>query len=429
MNVVLRAVYTFAFALALPLILLRLMWRSRKEPGYRKHLRERFGRGIPSFDKPVLWLHCVSVGETRAAKPLVDALLARYPDHALLLTHTTATGRATSETLFGERVTRVWFPYDLPWFVNRFLDATQPRLACFMETEVWPNMIAACRRRGIPTLLANARLSEKSFAGYRRFGPLARHAWRSLDAIAAQTESDAARIRALGASDVRVFGSVKFDITAPEAQLTLARTLRERCGMRPIVLAASTREGEEALLLDAWKELGDEASLLVIVPRHPQRFDEVALLARERGFSVARRSENQAVPARVAVLIGDSMGEMFAYYAASDVAFIGGSLLPLGGQNLIEACAVGCPVLIGPHTFNFADIAQLAIASGAARRVANARECVAAALAVAQLSDTRKAMADAGRAFAGAHRGATARHLQLIETLLARSRAVDAPMH
>ncbi|MDP3512056.1 MAG: 3-deoxy-D-manno-octulosonic acid transferase, partial [Sulfuritalea sp.] len=329
--------------------------------------------------------------------------------------HMTPTGRATSEALFGDDVERIYLPYDTPWAMRRFLRHYQPQFGLIMETELWPNLIAACRAAKLPLCLVNARLSQRSAKRYASFPALTREALQGLAAIGAQSADDAARLGALGARDVTVTGNIKFDIEAPPEQLELARELRARCGSRPVWLAASTREGEEALILDAWKRVGaDDTALLVIVPRHPQRFEEVARLAMERGFSVQRRSENAAVAATTRILIGDSMGEMFAFYAAADIAFIGGSLLDFGSQNLIEAAACGTPILIGPSTRNFAEAAREAVACGAARTIVDAGDLVRQVLDLLADDASRRAMGTAGRAFAERHRGATARTLDLI---------------
>jgi 3-deoxy-D-manno-octulosonic-acid transferase len=293
-----------------------------------------------------------------------------------------------------------------------------------METELWPNLIAACRDAAVPLLLVNARLSEKSARRYARFPRLTRGALQGLAAIAASGAEDARRLRELGAAEVAVLGNMKFDIAPPAPQLELGLTFRSRCGGRPVFLCASTREGEEAPILDAWQKVGAggtvNAPLLAIVPRHPQRFDEVARLIAARGFGLQRRSDEQLVAAATQVWLGDSMGEMFAYYAAADVACVGGSLLPFGSQNLIEPCAVGTPVLIGPSTFNFAEAAQAALAAGAARQVADAAALVETALALLADQPARAAMGAAGRAFSAEHRGATARTLALVENVIGK---------
>ena len=409
-----RIAYNLLLLLLLPYAGLHLLWRSCRQPAYRRQVSERFGHYAEAAGVPLIWLHAVSVGETRAAQPLVEALLARYPTHRILLTHTTPTGRETSAQLFGDRVLRAYLPYDFPFAVRRFLKHFRPAIGVLVETEIWPNLVAACRREGVPLLLVNARLSEKSARRYARFAGLTRETLAGLAGLAAQTEEDAGRLRALGATAVAVTGNLKFDTTPPEAQLALGRRLRQRIGTRPVLLAASTREGEEALLFRALARLAPQPALLLLVPRHPQRFDEVAALARRAGLALQRRSEEAAVHAGTTVLLGDSMGEMFAYYAACDLAFVGGSLLDHGGQNLIEACAVGVPVLIGHSTFNFAAASEAAVACGAARRIDSAETLLAEAAALLADPPARAAMAAAGRDFAARHRGATARTLEII---------------
>jgi 3-deoxy-D-manno-octulosonic-acid transferase len=422
-----RFLYTLAAIALLPWAALHLLWRARKQPEYLGHWAERFGffgaAGGREPTRPTIWLHAVSVGETRAAQPLVAALRLRYPAHRILLTHMTPTGRATSEALFGDSVERIYLPYDTPWAMRGFLRHYRPQFGLIMETELWPNLIAACKRAGVPLWLVNARLSARSARRYAKFPALSRQALQGLTAIGAQTAADAARFEALGAARVTVTGNVKFDIAAPAAQLDLGRELRARCGNRPVWLAASTREGEEALILAAWnKALGNglrkvgagATALLILVPRHPQRFDDVARIVAEHGFSLQRRSENAAIEATTEVLLGDSMGEMFAFYAAADVAFIGGSLLDFGSQNLIEAAACGTPILIGPSTRNFAEAAREAVACGAALAIRDADELVAQVDAMLADDQGRQRMAAAGRAFTERHRGATARTLELI---------------
>lgn len=413
-----RFLYNLALLLLLPYVWLHLWLRSRRQPEYLEHVGERFGRYDCSTAQPLIWLHAVSVGETRASVPLVAALQARYPQHRILLTHMTPTGRQASTELLGDGVLRAYLPYDYPFAVRRFLQRFRPAVGIIMETELWPNLVAGCNEAGIPLLLANARLSEKSARRYARFPDLTRGALRGLAAIAAQTEADAARLQALGAPQVEVLGSVKFDILPPPEQIARGEALRQMIGPRPVLLAASTREGEEALLFDALAKqpLGD--ALLLVVPRHPQRFEEVAALAARSGFAMQRRSGTAPVAAQTQILLGDSMGELFAYYAACDVAFIGGSLLDFGCQNLIEACAVGKPVLIGRSTFNFSLAAEQALACGAARQVGSAEELLEVAGALLRDEAARKSMGEAGVGFAARHRGATARTLELVERYL-----------
>ena len=423
-----RLLYSAAWWLVLPMVLGRLWWRGRKEPGYRRHIGERLGfyQHLPRMRQKATWIHAVSVGETRAAQPLVEALLAADASTVILLTHMTPTGRATGESLFskhGARIIQCYLPYDTGWMTARFIRYFAPCMCILMETEVWPNLIAQCAGHDVPVALVNARLSERSFAKAQRFSGLMTEAASRLACVAAQTEADAARLRQLGARDVQVSGNIKFDIELPGDALAQGDRLRQRFGNRPVLLCASTREGEEELILDALKTAGvREDILIVIVPRHPQRFDEVARLIADRGFGMRRRSEpgSEVLPADVRILLGDSMGEMFVYYAACDVAFIGGSLLPLGGQNLIEACAVGKPVLVGPHTFNFKAAVDDAIAAGAAERVGDAAAMLTEAERLLRTESARNEMGIHALAFASRHRGATLRVIQLLQRMSSR---------
>jgi len=412
------ALYSLAWLLALPLAFLYLLWRSRRQPEYRRHWSERLGFGPSLGGQRVIWIHAVSVGETRAAAPIINALLKRHPGHTLLLTHATPTGRATGEELFGERVRQAYLPYDFPLCVAIFLARTRPEMGVIMETELWPNLFRACRKRNIPLLLVNARLSARSAQGYQRFAGLARGALQDLAAIAAQTPADAQRLEALGARHVVVTGNVKFDVTPPADTAQRGEELRRTFGNRFVFLCASTREGEEPLLLEALSKIQTPDLLVVLVPRHPQRFEAVASLLKERGMAFVRRSEQRPVPEDMPVFLGDSMGEMAAYYAAADLCYVGGSLVPLGGQNMIEAAAAGCPALIGPHTWNFMEAAEQAVASGTARRVADAAELGNTILALRDDPPARQRMAEAGRAFAQANRGATEKILGLMEARL-----------
>ncbi len=418
-----RHLYTLMWCLALPLVLARLWWRGRKEPGYRANWTERLGfYGAFQAGPHTLWVHAVSVGETRAAEPLIDALLAAYPDSRIVLTCMTPTGRDTGQALFarhGARVLQAYLPYDIPFMLKRFIAHFEPHVCILMETEVWPNLIAACAGR-VPVALVNARLSARSLRRGQRYGALMTDAARALALVAAQTEADAQRIGSLGAPNVHVTGSVKFDVVVPEAALATGAWLRERIGARAVLLCASTRDGEEAMILDACAPLLALAGapLLVIVPRHPQRFDEVAAMVAARGMSLVRRSQLGADPVQAQVMLGDSMGEMFAYYSACDLAFVGGSLLPLGGQNLIEACALGKPVLVGPHTFNFAQATQEAIAAGAALCVHDSVGLITVACTLLQDAPARAAMGTRALAFAQQHRGATVRTVGLLRHII-----------
>ena len=414
-----RGIYTALLYALLPFIPLRLLWRARKQPEYLQHIAERFGhyRELPT--QPVIWLHAVSVGETRAAAPLVALLRERLPQYQILLTHMTPTGRATSQQLWGDEVLRCYLPYDYPFAVNGFLDHFQPRLGILLETELWPNLVALCAQRNIPVALINARLSRRSARGYARFGALMKGTLEKLALIAAQTDVDGERLSTLFSGQVSIMGNLKFDNVVPAEQVALGEKLRAGFGAnRPVWLAASTRDGEELLLLDVLEKIQTPNALAVIVPRHPQRFNEVAELLKARKIPFQRRSDNAAINPNTKVVLGDSMGEMFAYFASSDVAFIGGSLLPLGGQNLIEACAVGTPVLIGPHTFNFAEATQQAIAAGAALRVTDHVALAAELNRLLADGPRRSAMSAAGLAFTAQHRGASERAYAALVSLL-----------
>ena len=423
-----KLLYTLLLTLATPLILLRLLVRARKQPAYLQNVGERFGLYGPPPTRPLIWLHAVSVGETRAAEPLVKALTATHPEYQILLTHMTPTGRETGEQLFGDQLMHCYLPYDLPACVGAFLRHFRPRVGILMETELWPNLIHASRSAGIPLYLVNARLSERSARRYARAPRLTREVLACLTAIGAQTEADAERLRALGARAVVITGNLKFDRGPRPQDLELgtrlyqllmgeaspaARHSAHEQGERAVFLAASTREGEEELILDAVSKLPQDV-LVVIVPRHPQRFDAVARLLQGRGVRFQRRSDGEPVRHETRVVLGDSMGELFAYYLACDIAFIGGSLLPLGGQNLLEACAAGVPVVIGPHTFNFVEATRLAVDAGAAIRVADAQELGTVLATLLEDSARRKTMGDAGRRLMLQHQGATARTLALL---------------
>ncbi len=365
-----RILYSLAWLFLLPVAFLYLLWRARRQPEYLRHWDERLGAApITPAGQPLIWIHAVSVGETRACEPLARALLARHPQCRLLLTHATPTGRATGADLFGNLISQAYLPYDLPPLVERFLKRSRPDLGIIMETELWPNLFAACQARGLPLYLVNARLSERSARGYARFRRLLAPALASLRGIAAQSPADAARLGRLGAGRINITGNMKFDAPLPADTAAQAEALARLFDARFVWLAASTRQGEERLILKAWQRLDRPDLLLVIVPRHPQRFDEVAAMMRTLDPHMVRRSEARPLKPETRLFLGDSMGEMAAYYATCRIALIGGSLEPLGGQNPIEAAAAGCPILLGPHTWNFQDIAQELVQAGAALRV------------------------------------------------------------
>lgn len=434
-------VYDFVTWLAQPLLRRKLQKRAVAEPGYAHAIEERFGHYSDDVEGTGwLWIHAVSMGEARAAGILIAALRQAEPGVRLLLTHGTATGRAEGAKLLQPGDMQVWQPWDSAEAVARFLDRFQPCIGVLMETEVWPQLTAACAARGIPLVLANARLNAKSLAGAQRLAWLARPAYAALTAVWAQSEADAQRLKTLGAKVEGVFGNVKFDAAPAQDQLFQSRAWRVALG-RPVVMLASSRDGEEKQLLDVLKRLGDEArnakatgqhdtaasglpTVLdvqwLIVPRHPQRFNDVAALIKSAGFTLARRSASAHVPATASVWLGDSLGEMALYYGLADVALLGGSFEPMGGQNLIEAAACGCPVLMGPSTFNFAEAAELALMAGAAQRFIDLQQAVHAALNLVANAPKRETMVHAALAFASSNHGAASRTAAAVLALCAK---------
>lgn len=407
----------------LPFAFARLLWRSRRESGYRHHLAERFSfyAGRPSA--PLIWVHAVSVGETRAAEPLLRALLTEYPDHHLLVTHMTPTGRATGTALFGgeARVYQAYLPYDTLAMMQHFVAHFRPRLCVLIETEVWPCLVQACAAAKVPVALVNARLSERSLRRGQRFAGLLHRTAQQLSLVAAQSEDDARRLEAMGARHVVVAGNLKFDVTMPAAMLQAGDALRRQIGQRPVLLCASTREGEEALLLAGYMKSTLPADfLLMIVPRHPQRFAEVVKLFEDQGLRVVRKSQlrGEALPSDAQLLVGDTMGEMFAYYTACDLAFIGGSLVQTGGQNLIEACACGKPVLLGPHTYNFTQASEEAITQGAAVRVYDAVQVFQVAFDLIVDRQRLQKMSQDAQRFAESEGGATSKIIRQLAGLV-----------
>jgi len=415
--------YSLAWWLLAPLAVLRLAWRSHKQPGYLERLGERYGRYRTVTHATRIWIHAVSVGETRAAAILVDALAVRFPGHRILLTHMTPTGRATGVEIFGSRVERAWLPYDLGFATRRFFAHFRPEFGVILETELWPRLLESAAAADVPVFLANARLSERSARRYASFPKLTRWALGNLGGIAAQSQADADRFTELGAPPPVVTGNIKFDLDVPAEMVERGRAFRERLGDRRVCVVGSTRDGEEALVLDAWAAAAPPAdALLVIVPRHPHRFDEVAALATARGFATQRRSAEEPLAGATRVLIGDSMGEMLAYYAAADVVVMGGSLLDFGSQNLIEACALGKPVVVGPSTHNFEEASKSAIAAGGAVRARDAAAAMGEAITLLDDRPRRLAMGEAALAFAQSNRGAVERLAVWIEERLAAAR-------
>ncbi|MEW8627344.1 MAG: lipid IV(A) 3-deoxy-D-manno-octulosonic acid transferase [Candidatus Thiodiazotropha sp.] len=418
-----RYLYTLLLMLLAPLYPLRLFWRARKAPAYRERWLERFGVFDPPEGQEGIWIHAVSVGEVQAIAPLVGRLLDRYPDHRLLITTTTPTGADRVKALFGNDVAHRYAPVDLPWVVERYLQAYRPRLLILVETEIWPNLIYHAKRERIPTLLANARMSVRSARGYHKLAGLTRQALRNLTLIAPHAEADAERFHTLGArpEQLEVIGSIKYDIHLPGSLLERADVLRREWGAaRPVWIAASTHEGEDELVLQAHMEvrrhIGD--ALLVLVPRHPERFDRVAQLVEESGFSLVKRSQQACCDEETGVFLGDTMGELTLFIGASDAAFIGGSLVPHGGHNILEAAAQGVAVVFGPHMFNFNEIKELFMQQQAAIEVESAE---ALAEQITQwLSDAseRSRIGEAGRELVDKNRGALDRLTRLIEQLL-----------
>jgi 3-deoxy-D-manno-octulosonic-acid transferase len=430
----------------LPIVLLRLWWRGRKDPGYRQSIAERFGFGL-RIRPGAIWIHAVSVGETRAAQPLIEAYVQQ--GKSILLTCMTPNGRRTGAAIFAEaiaqgRLQQVYLPYDLCWSVERFLKAAKPEMGLFMETEAWPTIVFRAAEIKLPVFLINARLSERSARRVARFGAAGRSLFQAFAGILAQTELDAGRYRALGVKQCEVVGNLKFDVMLNPALVERGLVWHAHLEKtnRLMVCAASTREGEEVIILEAWQALlqlhAEESAstpspspppLLCIVPRHPERFAEVAELIRASGLTVLQRSEmdldaadlHNRIDLKTAVVLGDSMGEMPLYYCASDLVVMGGSLMPLGGQNLIEACAAGCPVVLGEHTFNFQQASQDAIDCGAAMRVQGngslAEELAGVMRSILQDKGRRQAMREAALRYASNYRGATTRIMAALREL------------
>ena len=429
------AVYQLLWHLLLPLAFIRLAWRARHSFAYLHHIPERLGFG---YDKPIkqesIWIHAVSVGETRAAQPLIDAYLAR--GETILLTHMTLNGRRTGKQLFANQIAsgqirQVYLPYDLCWSAEHFLNIFKPKLGLFMETEAWPTVVFRCAEIGPPLFLVNARLSERSARRVNRFGKAGRSLFQAFAGILAQTEFDAQRYRSLGVKNISIVGNLKFDVPLDPLLIQQGKQWQQElhASKRLMVCAASTRDGEEEILLKAWKDLMLSnsfviAPLLCLVPRHPERFTEVADLMYSAGLRFRRRTEWSVIPTECAgldVVLGDSMGEMPMYYSAADLVVMGGSLLPFGGQNLIEACAAGCPVLLGEHTYNFQQASLDAIQAGAAKRIGgdlllSEPTALMEALKVLLLNTAELGtMSQAAKTYSIEHQGATKRILAALD--------------
>lgn len=431
-----RLIYTVLLYLLTPFVLLRLLFKSRRLPDYRRRVAERFGYVPAPVGGVAVWVHAVSVGEVLAALPLIEALLAQHGERGVWVTTTTPTGSARVRAAFGARVWHSYLPYDLPSALSRFLRRVQPGRLVIMETELWPNLFAACAARGVPLVVANARLSQRSFRRYMRIRGFVAATLAACSRIAAQSKADARRFKTLGASPNRVetMGNLKFEVSLPGEQIQAGRQLRQRLGAeRPVWIAASTHEGEELAALHAHQAVLDvlPEAVLILVPRHPQRFDEIWSLLRDSGLSAERRSRLQALDRLSAgtqgddeavhdvrdtqVLLGDSMGEMYYYLAAADLAFVGGSLARVGGHNVLEPAALGLPVLFGPHMSNFAAARGLLLRLGAAEEVEDAAD-LAGEVASLLADPARSAqMGRAGEAAVAGNRGALARLLATLE--------------
>lgn len=424
----LRLAYVALTYLLVPFLLLHLLWRSLGVPGYRRRIPERFGLRMPRLDRPSIWVHAVSVGEVQAAAPLVRALMQRHPGIPLVLTTMTPTGSERVRALFGDTVVHSYVPYDLAGAVSRFFGWARPQLAVIMETELWPNLYHQCGRRRVPLVLASARVSARSVRHYRRLIPLFRDTLSHGIVIAAQTTRDAERFRSLGASPERthVTGNIKFDFELPpEVAERGAAFRRLQAPGRPIWVAASTHEGEEAVVLQAHAAVLREHphALLILVPRHPERFASVADVVVASGLAHVARSSGRVADASTPVFLGDSMGELTMFYAAADAAFVGGSLVAIGGHNLLEPAALGVPVITGPHNENAADIAELLVDCGAATTVTDAPGLALGICTLLADEALRRRRGEAGLAAIAANRGTLQRLLTLLDPLVPAGRA------
>jgi len=422
----LKLLYTTLFTLGLPFIILRLIWRGFRAPAYWHRWSERFGASPTLSQKPVIWIHAVSVGEVEACRPLVKALQTEYPKHQLLITTMTPTGSARVKLLFSDSVVHCYLPYDIPFAIKRFLHRTKPQFGIIMETEIWPNLLSICHQSDIPLVLANARLSERSAKGYARFSGFIRSVLNDLSLIAAQGADDKKRFQQLGAENKKVhaIGNLKYEINLPASLKEQAAAMRNMWdNNRPVLVAASTHEGEEEMLLHAARQIRAHFAdlLLIIVPRHPERFDRVAALAQKSGINTLRRSEHRPCPSDVQVLIVDTMGELPLFYAASDVAFVGGSLVPHGGHNLLEPAILGRAVVTGPHFFNFNEITKQFLGADAALQVNDTQELAKTVITLLQNSEQRAQMTEAGLKLIANSQGASTRLVNLIKHNITRN--------
>jgi 3-deoxy-D-manno-octulosonic-acid transferase len=418
----LRYIYTFLFYLVMPFVLLRMLWRSRHLADYRRRWAERFGY-CPHKLSQCIWIHAASVGETIAAIPLIKALQKQYPDLPLLITNMTITGGVRTKATFGDGVLQAYVPYDLPAANKRFLQRVNPVIALIIETELWPNMFYACHERHIPIMVANARLSQKSAAGYARIAPITRQMLNAVHTLAVQTQTEAERFVSLGlpADRVHVTGSIKFDVNVPADFSEKSASLRGALGAeRFIWIAASTHATEEEIMLAAHRKMLEKFpnALLILVPRHPERFNQVFALSEQQGFATVRRSDGTPCTADTAVYLSDTMGELMLMYSVSDVAFVAGSFAHIGGHNMLEAAVLGKPIITGPVLFNFEEISQKLIAANGMKTVVNADELATQVIKCFADEAYRLEIGENAKQFVDANRGALAKHISLISTII-----------
>jgi 3-deoxy-D-manno-octulosonic-acid transferase len=417
----LKILYSILFYIALPLILIRLLWRGIRSPSYWQRWSERFGNSpLLSDQQPVIWVHAVSVGEVEATRPLIKTLFTEYPKHQIIITTMTPTGSTRVRLLYGDSVSHCYLPYDVSFAVQRFLKRTHPQFGIIMETEIWPMLLLTCQQLNIPLVLANARMSERSAKGYGRFANFTKTILQSLHFIAAQSEADRQRFKQLGADikKVHAIGNLKYEISLPTSLVEQATAMRNLWGShRPTWVAGSTHEGEEAIILNASRQVraAFPELLLIIVPRHPERFDRVTALSQKAGFKTLRRSEHRPCPSDVKVLVVDTMGELPLFFAASDIAFVGGSLMPVGGHNILEPAALGRPIITGPHYFNFNQITKQFLKADAAIQINDTEELAETIIKLLQDSPQRTKMGDAALQLMASSQGASKRLVNLIK--------------
>ncbi|MBN1684518.1 MAG: lipid IV(A) 3-deoxy-D-manno-octulosonic acid transferase [Gammaproteobacteria bacterium] len=419
-----RYLYTFLFYLLLPFIMLRLLWRSLKAPAYRRRWSERFGFfKLPPNFKNAIWIHAVSVGEVLSAVPLIQSLQKQYPHHVMLVTTMTPTGSARVQSLFKESVYHIYLPYDLPCIIKRFLNKIQPKIAIIMETEIWPNLLHECHQRHIPILIGNARLSLKSMRYYSFFKKFIKNCLKHVSIIAPQSKRDAEHFLQLGVDPhkIQLLGNIKFDVKPPEGIETKAKNLRKQLGEKRIIwVVGSTHEGEDEQILDAYQHLKAAApnTLLILVPRHPERFENVSNLCKSRGFTIARRSLKETCNDSTDIYLGDTMGEMMTFYATSDIAYVGGSLVPTGGHNLLEPALFSLPILTGPHTFNFQEITRQLQEANGLIMIHHSKELAQKVIELINDSKLRNALGKRAHQVILNNRGSLQKHLKLISDLL-----------